>query len=213
MHDLSLKSGERQTAPVYREIRADHRFRYEWADSLIGPDTFGVDCFCGNGYGTWLLAQSRDVIGYDGSAQAIDFAARHYATQRAEYRCAYWPFDLPAAAFDFVVSLESIEHVRDGEGMFAALAASLKPGGVIVYSTPNEDRLPHGEMRNEFHHRHYSWAQAAGLADRYGLKLIDHAGQDVYRMEGRRPIGVLNPDAMKLRTGPGQFTIIAAQKP
>lgn len=214
MHDLSLNSGERQTAKVYREVRADHRFRYEWAAALIGPDTLGLDCFCGAGYGTWLLAQTRDVLGYDGSAEAIAFAQQHYATARARYQSAYWPFTLQANTYDFVVSLESIEHVKDGDGFFDALTAALKPGGLLIYSTPNEDRLSHVGMGNHFHHRHYTHHQAMALADRRGLELVDYAGQDTYRMEGRRPIGVLNPDAMKLKPrAPGQFTIIAVRKP
>lgn len=218
--DFSLNSGERQTATQYLSIRADHRFRYEWADAIIPAGGRGLDVFCGNGYGTQRLAGGgrsdggRYVIGIDGSAEAIALANRCYGGPGHDFVAVEWPFEIAAASWDFIVSLESIEHVPDGEAMFAAMAAALTPGGWLVYSTPNETLLPLAGMGNHFHHRHYTHAQTIALADHNGLVVKRYAGQDVYLMEGRRPTGVLNPDRMKLRENqPGQFTIVAAQKP
>lgn len=212
-HDFSLNSGERQTATQYLSIRADHRFRYEWADAIIPAGGGGLDLFCGNGYGTQLLGRSRDVIGIDGSTEAIALARRCYDGPRHRFLATEWPFEIADAAWDFIVSLESIEHVSDGAAMFAAMAQALKPGGWLVYSTPNETLLPHAAMGNHFHHRHFTHAQTIALADHNGLQVKRYAGQDVYLMEGRRPVGGLNPDRMKLRENqPGQFTIVAAQK-
>lgn len=214
-HDFSLNSGERQTATQYLSIRADHRFRYEWADAIIPAGGKGLDLFCGNGYGTQRLAASgREVIGVDGSGEAIALARRCYDGPRQLFLAALWPFEIATASWDFIVSLESIEHVADGAAMFAAMAAGLRPGGWLVYSTPNETLLPHAGMANHFHFRHYTHAQTIALADHNGLVVQRYAGQDVYVMEGKRPVGALNPDRMKLRENqPGQFTIVAAQKP
>lgn len=217
--DFSLNSGERQTATQYQSIRADHRFRYEWADAIIPPGGQGLDLFCGVGYGTQLLAseiQGRRLTGIDGSDEAIALARRCYSGPFHDFLPMQWPFEIAPASLEFVVSLESIEHVSDGEAMFAAMAAALKPGGWMVYSTPNEDRLPITAFGGgqHFHHRHYTHAQTMALADRNGLVVKAYAGQDVYLMEGRRPCGALNPDRMKLRENqPGQFTIVAAQRP
>lgn len=215
-HDFSLNSGERQTATQYLSIRADHRFRYEWADAIIPAGGRGLDLFCGVGYGAQLLGRTRDVIGIDGSGEAIALARRCYDGPRQLFLAAEWPFEIASASWDFIVSLESIEHVPDGEAMFAAMARGLKPGGWLVYSTPNETLLPLAAFGNgqHFHHRHWTHAQTLALADHNGLAVLRFAGQNVYRMEGRRPIGALNPDAMKLRdSAVGQFTIAAAQKP
>ena len=46
-----------------------------------------------------------------------------------------WPF--PDSAFDVVVCLEVIEHVANPSRLIASLAATLKPGGLLVLSTPN----------------------------------------------------------------------------
>jgi 2-polyprenyl-3-methyl-5-hydroxy-6-metoxy-1,4-benzoquinol methylase len=209
MHDFSLHSGERQTGASYEEIRADHRFRYEWADARIPRDAAGLDAFCGNGYGTWLLGKSRTVTGIDGSAEAIAFARRHYGGPSHGFVSVEWPFPLASRRLGFVVSLESIEHVPDGEAMFAALASALKPGGDIVFSTPNADRLPIAGFR-PFHHRHFTLDETLGLARTNGLDVIAWAGQEVYAGPGR----LVSENAMRLRAGEaGQFTIVHARRP
>ncbi|MFW6731987.1 MAG: class I SAM-dependent methyltransferase [Synechococcus sp.] len=212
-HDLSLHSGERQTATDYEGIRGDHRFRYEWADQRLPVDTYGLDAFCGVGYGTWLLSERRFVLGLDGSADAIATANASYRRSSNLFTTSYFPFDLPSAAFDFVVSLESIEHVADGAGFFAMLCRALKPGGNLIFSTPCEEWLPHAACANHFHHRHYTLAETLQLVQSHGLELVSHAGQDCYRMTAEGPFGGLLPiEEMQLRDAePGQFTIVHAR--
>ncbi|KRD63444.1 methyltransferase domain-containing protein [Ensifer sp. Root278] len=214
-HDLSFNSGERQIAGRYEDIRADHRFRYEWAERLIPTGGFGIDAFCGNGYGAWLLGKERQVLALDGSKEAVAFATEHFSGARVHFAHAYWPFELPREAFDFIVSLESVEHVPDGSNFFAALAAALKPGGVLVYSTPNEDLLPLTATGNHFHHRHYTTAEAKDLASAEGLEFIGFAGQNTYNMTPEGTQGGLVTEAeMALRDGvAGQFNIFACRKP
>lgn len=99
----------------------------------------GVDVFCGYGYGygTHLLSTSRHVLGIDGSTDAIRLAEQHYRTPNALFSQARSPFSLPSQAFDFAVSLESVEHVEQGEAFIAILAASLKPGGTVNVIVPD----------------------------------------------------------------------------
>ncbi|WP_428153215.1 class I SAM-dependent methyltransferase [Brevundimonas sp.] len=214
-HDLGLYSGERQVAGVYDDIRADHRYRYEWADRIIPAGGYGLDAFCGNGYGAWLLSRTRHVLGLDGSKEAVVFASDHFPTPRTLYAHAYWPFELPEAAFDFIVSLESVEHVPDGQAFFASLSRALKPGGQIIFSTPNEDLLPHQATGNHFHFKHYTLNETLGLANEQGLQVLSWAGQDCYQMteEGRQ--GALLADEMTILRNetPGQFTIVSCRKP
>lgn len=60
-HDFGLHSGESQVATRYEDIRADHRYRYEWVDARLPEGGRGIDAFCGNGYGTWRLSRKRNV--------------------------------------------------------------------------------------------------------------------------------------------------------
>lgn len=215
-HDFGLYSGERQVAIRYQDIRADHRYRYEWVDSKLPDCGFGVDIFCGNGYGAWQLSQKRNVWGIDGSADAILLADQHYRTPRNFFSQAFYPFDLPKEAFDFAISLESIEHVEDGSGFFALLVESLKPGGLLFFSTPCDEKLPHAQFADvfHFHYKHYSFEETKQLAQSYGLELITWAGQDVYSfLPNGKPVPLGEETAMQLREKEiGQFLIMCCRK-
>jgi 2-polyprenyl-3-methyl-5-hydroxy-6-metoxy-1,4-benzoquinol methylase len=214
VHDLSFYSGERQTAQVYQDIRADHRYRYEWANGLIPLGGFGLDIFCGNGYGSHLLSQTRDVIGIDGCKEAVDFAALHFSGPRVRYAYSYWPFSLPIAAFDFVVALESIEHVEDWRAFFSTLSRSVKPGGLLIFSTPNEDILPHRKADNHFHFKHFTFEETLAIPASEGLQILTWAGQDTYSIKDNVTSGVLADHEMILNNQkPGQFNIVACHKP
>lgn len=212
--DLGLRSGERQVGVDYDSIRADHRFRYEWADERLPAPGFGLDAFCGSGYGTWLLSKRRDVLGIDGSPDAIRHAERHFRAPHARFSVGYYPFELPTEAFDFVVSLESIEHVADGPEFFAMLARSLAPGGSIAFSVPCEDSLPHSVMKNPFHVRHYTLQESRDLISANGLELVEWAGQDVYAIAPGGRLGpILDDEAMRLESARiGQFVVFLATK-
>jgi 2-polyprenyl-3-methyl-5-hydroxy-6-metoxy-1,4-benzoquinol methylase len=213
-HDLSFYSGERQTASEYSAIRADHRLRYEWADRRIPHSTFGVDAFCGNGYGTWLLSKSRYVIGIDGSEEAIQAANHSFRRTSNLFSTSYFPFDLPYRALDFVVALESIEHVADGQAFYEPLCRSIKPGGTLIFSTPCEDLLPHKSTGNHFHHKHYSLEETLNLSRDYGMELMHFAGQNTYYMTPEGMQGSLLPEnEMGLKESEaGQFIIVFCRK-
>ena len=86
--DFSLHSGERQTGTCLDAIRRDHRVRYDLAISWLRKrggkvgELFGLDIFCGNGYGTYMLTQLMGckVLAIDASAEAIVLANRWYGT-------------------------------------------------------------------------------------------------------------------------------------
>ncbi len=209
-HDLSLNSGERQTAVDFASIRADHRFRYEWAAERIPLNGFGLDVFCGNGYGSWLLGDSRFVWGIDGSSEAIDIANKHYRRSSNFFSSSYYPFELPEKTFDFIVALESIEHVSKGDEFFSRICRALKPGGDLIFSTPCEDFLPHSSTGNNFHYKHYTLKETLEMANAEGLKIVSFAGQDTYAItnDGLQG-GLLSVESMQLKLGiPGQFIIV-----
>ena len=208
--DFGYDSGERQTAHEYGAIRRDHRERYEFAaEALAGlpgdRPLCGLDAFCGNGYGTWFLSErlGAQVVGIDGSAEAIGNAQQHFSNERTHFTALQFPFDLPQARFDFVTCFESVEHVAEDRLLLSRLAQALVPGGLLFLSTPNEEALPFAANADffGFHERHYREAEILTLAASVGLAPRASAGQLAYRMDGKRALEPLPEDQMGLQLG------------
>ena len=208
--DYGYASGERQTAFRWEEIRRDHRARYEFACDALrtvasGRGLSGVDAFCGNGYGTQRLAEScgAQVLGVDGSADAIAVAEEHFAAAGASYRHACFPFALAERSLDFAVSFESIEHVEDDAAFLGTVAEALRPGALLFLSAPNESALPFRSNADYFGHhvRHYTQQALEDLAGAVGLVPRLALGQDVYRVQDGRVIGSLAEEEMELADG------------
>jgi len=209
--DFSYSSGERQTGLRYFEVRRDHRARYELAARTIPRGCRVLDLFCGNGYGSFLLSDRRAVVGIDGSAEAIAVARRHYARLGARFKARLFPFE-DDTRYDAVVSYESLEHVDDGTGFVRFLVDRVVPGGLLLFSTPNQDLLPFDPAVHVHHVRHYGLAETLALAEAEGLAVRTWFGQDVYRLDSPVPVP-LHPAEMELRERePGQFTIVVAEK-
>jgi len=147
-------TGERFVPTEAGEIRHEHLHRYAWCRALARGKAV-LDIACGEGYGSAMLAQTAaSVIGIDISDEAVAHAAHTYAgIANLNYRqgdAAVIP--LPDDAVDMVVSFETIEHHDRHQEMIDEIRRVLRPGGVLVLSSPNRpvysDKAGH---HNEFH--------------------------------------------------------------
>jgi SAM-dependent methyltransferase len=136
-------------------IVALHLKRYEFALPYC-RDAVVLDAGCGVGYGTAYLARAaRRVVGVDVFEDAIVYARTRYAEADVEFLVAD-VLDLPfgADSFDTACSFEILEHVADAERFVAELARVLRPGGMLVLSTPRADD-PAVRPDNPFHEREF----------------------------------------------------------
>lgn len=221
-NNFSLESGERQTGTTLTEIRHDHKIRYNYAINYIKNihsfkhQTFGLDIFCGTGYGTYMIASelSCSMLGIDGSAEAIDFANCHYAQDGTYYTYKKFPFRLPCNTFDFITCYESLEHVDDDTNLMQQLNASLKSNGLLFLSTPNERSLPLQRNFHKFHYKHYAMEEVINLINGVGeYKLISWFGQNLYELDGGKSIGKLSDNQMDLHElQEGQLLIFVFKK-
>ena len=177
-------TGERFTPECVREIFYEHWHRYAWARGLVG-DLDVLDCACGEGYGSRLLADTaRTVVGVDIDTESIDHADRRYARPGLEFMAANaleLPFD--NHRFDVVVSFETLEHLVEHEELLASFRRVLRPGGFLLLSSP--DRKTYSDdtgYRNEFHVRELYRPELEDLLGRhfpnfrlYGQKLLFHS--------------------------------------
>ncbi|MFC5430190.1 class I SAM-dependent methyltransferase [Paraburkholderia denitrificans] len=131
--------GERFIPGMYQSIMLEHYHRY----MLVAPLASGLrvlDIASGEGYGTANLARhAAHAIGVDISESAVLHARRTYQASNLEYRtgnAAAIPVD--THSIDLVVSFETIEHHDQHAEMMAEIKRVLKPGGVLVMSSPNK---------------------------------------------------------------------------
>lgn len=118
-----------------------HLARYHFA----APYAVGkrlLDVGCGEGYGSALLArQAREVVGVDYSPAAVMHARKAYLDEgagnlRFEIADAS-ALDSALGRFDVITCFEVIEHIENQNDVLSGLASALRPGGVLILSTPN----------------------------------------------------------------------------
>jgi ubiquinone/menaquinone biosynthesis C-methylase UbiE len=121
-------------------IYDEHIYRYIFAAGLT-KNKFVLDVACGTGYGAGYMAENGagQVVGADISMAAVDYSRERFSKDnQASFICAD-AIRLPFAdnAFDFVVSFETIEHIRQYRKFLAECRRVLKEDGSLICSTPN----------------------------------------------------------------------------
>lgn len=143
-----------------------HRAAYEEAAKFAAQKTV-LDLGCNNGYGTAILGRdSARTIGVDVSPQSVQAALQNSAAPNIDYRVVdglELPFE--DATFDLIVSFQVIEHIFDVTPYLRNIRRVLKPGGTVIFTTPNAPiRLDPGmKPWNEFHVREFSAAELQEL--------------------------------------------------
>ncbi len=138
----------------------DHVSRYWWAHGLAG-DMDVLDCACGKGYGSFILASSaRSVLGIDLSQRSLDMARLSFNRDNIEYRLHdVLEVDGLGRRFDLITAFEIIEHIPSAktERFLSGLSRSLKPRGKLLLSTPNDNVVRHsGVPIPEYHINNFS---------------------------------------------------------
>ncbi len=181
MSGLEL-TGERTLPGIAHERYwfARHLVAYHLAADLLdgraAPDDHVLDAGCGEGYGSDLLARRTGA-----RVLALDLDAATVAHVRASYpaspvvRGNLVALPLLASALTAVVSMQTIEHVWDQAAFVAECARVLRPGGLLVLSTPNRRTFSPDGVRNPFHSREVDPAELAellGSPELSGVRLL-----------------------------------------
>jgi SAM-dependent methyltransferase len=127
---------------VYRVRRSlEARRALEWCRGL-GDTARILDVGCGDGFHLRLLRDfgrpGWKLEGVDASARAVE------AAQRAGLAVRLGTIEqlaLPAATYDLILLIATIEHVDDPAGVLRAVRRLLKPGGRVVIVTDNTATL------------------------------------------------------------------------
>jgi SAM-dependent methyltransferase len=149
-----------------------HEVVYErLADRCAGRDV--LEAGCGEGYGADLIADvARHVIGLDYDETAVKHVrARYPRVEMRHGNLAELP--LTAGAVDVVVNFQVIEHLWDQGQFVAECLRVLRPGGVLLMSTPNRITFSPGRDTplNPFHTRELNAAEMTELLSDAGFSV------------------------------------------
>lgn len=161
-------TGERFTADaplLNTQIYHEHLHRYLFAAQCVRGLAV-LDIACGEGYGSALLAASAaSVVGVDVSAETIAHAERKYRLANLRFlagECRSIP--VKAQSIDVVVSFETIEHLEEHEVFMRDIRRVLKPGGLLIISSPDREKYEgRGAEKNPFHKKELSHPEFADL--------------------------------------------------
>lgn len=147
-----LQSAERvsQHDPSDNYVFQRSQLAYYEAAKLVSGDVLEIGT--GSGYGVEIISpHAKSFLTVDKYDVGIDF--RQYPN--SDYRKMTVPplTGIENAAFDYVISFQVIEHIKDDFGTLREIHRVLRPGGKLIITTPNRNM---SLTRNPWHVREYS---------------------------------------------------------
>ncbi len=163
------------------EVAFEHWHRYLLAAQFVAGKTV-LDVACGEGYGSWLLADLADkVFGVDIDEQTIQHASSKYVKENLSFLTGS-AVQIPIPGedlFDVIVSFETIEHLNgmDQASFLREVSRLLRPDGIFIVSTPDKAVL--GHLNNRFHLNELYLPEFNALLSPH-FSNIDLYGQQIY---------------------------------
>jgi len=154
-----LMDGECQVFPTLDGIRQDHIGRYKFACQYVSKGDKVLDIASGVGYGSYILSEETDaesIVAVDKNINAVKYGKRYYKSPKIKFIKGNCLSLLPKNYFDVIISFETIEHIEDDELFIRSLYVSLKQGGYLILSSPNQHRRLYSSKKFPFHVRHYT---------------------------------------------------------
>jgi ubiquinone/menaquinone biosynthesis C-methylase UbiE len=210
---MLVSSDERFDESQRGRFRGEHLHRYRLATALAaGRDV--LDIACGEGYGSAALARvARSVVGVDIAEEVVAHATHTYAGDGLRFlngSCDAIP--LADSSVDLIVSFETIEHHDRHDEMMTEFRRVLRPGGLVVLSSPNRE-IYSADHVNPFHVKELSRAELTALLERH-FPHVALAGQRSWLASltyaDAREATLIAPDALP---EPEYFLALASTSP
>ena len=166
--NAQYRSGSWMPSGVYG--RQAEMVKY-WISALGRTDLDILEVGCGSGWLSYRLANFGKVTGTDLANDVLP------PSQAASGGPTFIPgdffdLDLPASAFDVVVSLEMLAHVEDPVAFVDKIAGLLRPGGCLMLATQNKFTLSRwSEVAPQAPGQIRKWVDAGELRRLLGSRL------------------------------------------
>lgn len=166
----------RELSRKWQNYYRSDRWEYEIARSALGPGRQSLlEIGCGRGYFLQSLeSMVDDAIGLELNNSAVENKVTSFEirNQRLEDIAASMP-----ACFDAVCSFQVLEHVTDPAGFIGDCVKAVRPGGLIILSTPNYAHPDHFQGKDPFdmppHHlNHFTEDTFKRIASGMNLELV-----------------------------------------
>jgi 2-polyprenyl-3-methyl-5-hydroxy-6-metoxy-1,4-benzoquinol methylase len=135
------------------QIAYEHLHRYAFAEQLA-QGKIVLDVACGSGYGARVLArQASRVLAFDIEPAVVSRLSADEAVENLELLAARAEqVPLRSGVVDLVTAFEVIEHVQHPEELVREAARVVRPGGIVLISTPNKAVYTDArDYRNAYH--------------------------------------------------------------
>lgn len=159
-----------------------------------------LDIACGEGYGSWLMAEwgAQSVLGVDVSSEAVAAADKRFSNERVRFAAGSGEElkqIISGQKFDLIVSLETIEHVDNPRLFLENIRDAAAPNATIIISAPNDHWYYDRGGRNEFHKHQFTLEEfqvlaesVLGKADSWNLGTLG-IGFSIAEQGGKLPSG------------------------
>ena len=154
-----------------------HAYRYNLAKRYC-KNKVVLDLGCGTGYGAYMLSEvAKHVVALD----VANCFKRRYKTHNVKFvrsSAEKMPF---VNAFDVVICLEVIEHVKKPESLLQQIHGALKNGGHLMLSTPNRKYSSKDGMVRPLHLREFYLSELLEIMRQRGFIVEKVIGQNLSR--------------------------------
>ena len=125
-------------APDYQMVY-EHVHRYHFAASFCNGKRV-LDLASGEGYGSAILAQvAESVVGVEIDEATFEHAQLNYPLSNLTFVQGSMldPNVVAEDSVDVIVCFEAIEHVAEHDQLLEVIGRALRPGGLLIISTPD----------------------------------------------------------------------------
>lgn len=159
-------TGERCCPAFPDENFVNHLKVYRFAAQFCGEKKI-LDVGCGTGYGTSHLAESsKNAVGIDFSRAAVRYARRNYRNSNLQFlRMSAESLTFPDQTFDFIISTENFEHLRNHRANLSEMSRVLTDGGSLLLATPNPEMFV--ATSNPYHTHEFSYQELLQIVQEF----------------------------------------------